>query len=273
MANSKRKIKATKPVKQSNQPNEISIDIDKWLIPGSILIAGLMITIGVFLGIRSIGDTAILGVKTAETPAPTTSPISGNTSTNIDDDPVKGNKDSATIAIIEFSDYECPYCKLYSQQTYPQIIQNYVDSGKAIYVYRDYIAVPQHNPTAALEATAANCAQKLAGDAKYYEFHDYIFNNTSSNGAGVPNGKTGLIDRAVSMGMDRAQFTACLDDPTMAQEIAKDQTDAESAGQRGTPGFAIGKYNKETGAVEGYLVSGALPFSSFQDVIEQALAL
>ena len=250
----------------------ITIDLEKAMIPGAILIAGLMISIGVFLGIRSIGDTAIGSTKgVSTTVAPTSSPISGNGTTTISNNPVYGDKTKAKIAIVEFSDYECPYCKMHYTQSYKQLIQQYVDSGKAIYVYRNYIAVTAHNPASTLEATAALCVQKLAGDAKYYDYHDYIFTNTGSNGSGINGGKDALINEAGTLGLDKNAFTSCLDDQSIAAKITSDQSDATTAGQAGTPGFIIGKLSAD-GTVTGYLVSGAQPLASFQSVIDQVLA-
>lgn len=103
---------------------------------------------------------------------------------SIDDDPVLGNK-NAEIAIIEFSDYECPFCQRHFNQTYSNIKSNFIDNGKVKLVYRDFIAVPSHDPVATIEALAANCAKEQGGDEAYFKFHDEIFTKTKSNGGGV----------------------------------------------------------------------------------------
>lgn len=102
----------------------------------------------------------------------------------IDDDPILGQKD-AELTIIEFSDYECPFCKRHFLQTYPEIKSNYIDKGDLRLVYRDYIAVPSHNPAATTEAIAANCVKELGGDEAYFKFHDAIFSQTKANGGGL----------------------------------------------------------------------------------------
>ena len=106
--------------------------------------------------------------------------------TSLDDDPVLGDKSKATIAIVEFSDYECPFCQRHFLQTFPQIKKDYIDTGKVILVFRDYVAVPSHNPAATDIAIAAECVKLLSDDKKYYEFHDYMMGNTRSNGQGLP---------------------------------------------------------------------------------------
>lgn len=103
--------------------------------------------------------------------------------TSMDDDPVLGNSNS-DVVIVEFSDYECPYCQRHFNQTLPDIKSNYLDTNKAALVYRD-LPLPFHDPNASLAANAGECIQELAGDAKYYEFHDTYFKNTKSNGTGL----------------------------------------------------------------------------------------
>jgi protein-disulfide isomerase len=106
--------------------------------------------------------------------------------TSLDNDPVLGDKSKATIAIVEFSDYECPFCKRHFLQTFPDIKKEYIDTGKVVLVFRDYIAVPSHNPAATDTAIAAECVKLLSDDKKYYEFHDYMMGNTRANGQGLP---------------------------------------------------------------------------------------
>lgn len=103
---------------------------------------------------------------------------------SIDDDPVLGNK-NAEVTIIEFSDYECPFCQRHFQQTYPSIKKDYIDSRKAKLVYRDFIAVPSHDPVATTESIAANCVKEQKGDEAYFKFHDEIFSKTAANGGGI----------------------------------------------------------------------------------------
>ncbi len=103
---------------------------------------------------------------------------------SLDDDAVRGNKD-ADVYIVEFSDYECPFCKRYSTTTLKEIEDNYVKSGKVAYVFRD-LTLPFHEPVATEEAVAANCARLLGGDDAYYQYHDKIFELTRSNKQGIP---------------------------------------------------------------------------------------
>ncbi|PIR42896.1 hypothetical protein CO058_00865 [candidate division WWE3 bacterium CG_4_9_14_0_2_um_filter_35_11] len=102
---------------------------------------------------------------------------------SIDDDPVMGDS-NAPITVIEFSDFECPFCKRAFVQTYPTIKSSYVDGGKVKMVFRDF-PLPFHDPAATEEAIAANCVKQIAGDSKYFEYHDKLFNTTKGDGKGI----------------------------------------------------------------------------------------
>lgn len=92
---------------------------------------------------------------------------------SVDDDPVLGDQ-NAPITIVEFSDYECPFCQRAYTQTYPTIKSNYIDTGKVKFVFRDFPLTNIH--TKAMDmAVAANCAKSLGDDSKYFEYHDKLF--------------------------------------------------------------------------------------------------
>src|SRR3990172_10921837 len=184
----------------------------------------------------------------------------------VDDDPVLGDK-NAPITIVEFSDYECPFCKRHFDETLPQLVKNYVDTGKVKIVYRDF-PLSFHDPMATKEAVAANCAREQGADKKYFEFHDEIFKRTISNGNGLNDEKIQTI--AKDLGLNTGKFTTCLSDQSQADEVKKDIADGTAAGASGTPTFVIGK-TTSNGEVDGDLVVGAQPFAAFQAVIDPML--
>lgn len=104
---------------------------------------------------------------------------------SVDDDPIEGDS-KAGVTLIEFSDYECPFCKRHFSQTLPSLRKDYIDSGKVKLVFRDFIAVPSHNPWATTEAIASNCAREQGGDDAYFKFHDEVYSKTKANGEGLP---------------------------------------------------------------------------------------
>jgi len=185
---------------------------------------------------------------------------------SVDDDPVLGNK-NAPVTIVEFSDYECPFCKRHFDQTLPELIKKYVDTGKVNIVYRDF-PLSFHDPMATKEAVAANCARKQGGDKKYFEFHDEIFKRTTSNGNGLNDEKIQTI--AKDLGLNTGTFTTCLSDQTQTDEVKKDIADGSAAGASGTPTFVIGK-STSSGEIDGDLVVGAQPYAAFQAVIDPLL--
>ncbi len=167
-----------------------------------------------------------------------------------DDDPVLGNED-APVTIIEWSDFQCPFCARFHTQTFSQIEEQYIKTGKVRFVYRDY-PLPFHS-NAQKAAEAGQCAHE---QGKFWEMHDKIFANQGS--MSVSNYKKW----ADELGLDTGEFKDCLDSGKTAEETAKDLREGSGAGISGTPGFLV----------NGRLVSGAQPFSAFQAAIEAALA-
>jgi protein-disulfide isomerase len=202
----------------------------------------------------------------AEAPQAVPTVPAGPIEVSVDDDPVLGDP-GAEITMIEFSDYECPFCKRYFDQTYEQIKSEYVDKGILKIVYRD-LPLSFHDPMATLEANAANCARDQGGDAKYFEYHDEIFRRTTSNGNGLTEENLNTI--ATELGLSISEFTSCLEDPENKTEITKDIADASSIGATGTPSFFIGK-STDSGIITATKLVGAHPFSSFKEIIEKEL--
>lgn len=168
---------------------------------------------------------------------------------SIDDDEVKGDK-NAPVTVVEFTDYECPHCGRYFEQTYPQIIEKYVATGKVRLVVRDYPL--SFHPQAQKAAEAAECAGE---QGSYWAMHDKLFANQAS--LSVDNYK----EWAGEIGLERARFDECLDSGAMAAEIKQDQADGWSYGISGTPVFFI----------NGKMLSGAKPFAAFDAAIQEAL--
>lgn len=177
---------------------------------------------------------------------------------SMDDDPVLGDK-NAPVTIIEFSDYQCPFCKRFHDQVFPEIKKNYIDTGKVRYVFRDNPL--SFHPLAKPAAIAASCGGE---QGKFWEFNDFLFGGTQNLQ------KEAILKQAEEIGLNVDKFTACLDDPKHDAEIQKDQQDAAKYGARGTPGFFVGK-STASGEIEGTYIRGAQPFPSFKTQIEKFL--
>ena len=170
-----------------------------------------------------------------------------------DNDAVLGKKD-APITIIEFSDYQCPFCGRHYTETHKQLVKEYVDTGKAKIVFRDFPL--SFHPEAQKSAEAAECVRDVAKtnkDAAYFKMHDKLFENQAT--LSVENYKKW----AKEMGYD---ITSCLDSGKFASEVTKDQADGQAAGVQGTPSFVI----------NGQLIVGAQPYAAFKQAIDAALA-
>ena len=170
----------------------------------------------------------------------------------VGDDPFLGKED-APVVIIEFSDYECPFCERFYRQTLPSIKSTYIETGKVKLVYKDFPL--SFHSQAELSAIAANCAGE---QGKYFQFHDKIFDNGGAGGKSNADYKRW----AQEIGLDLLKWEKCTNDPTKKQEIQKDISDGSAVGISGTPGFII----------NGRLLSGAQPFSVFQQVIEAEIS-
>ncbi len=176
----------------------------------------------------------------------------------IDDDAMKGDK-NAPVTMIEFSEYQCPFCARFSIETLPEIIKAYVDTGKLRIVFRDY-PLPFHR-NAAKAAEAAECA----GDqGLFWEMHDLLFANHEKL---APED---LARYAEELGLFMPDFTFCMESGKNAPEVAGDLQDGKSAGVNSTPSFFIG-VTGQNDKIKGTYLKGAKPFNTFKGAIEQAL--
>ncbi len=166
---------------------------------------------------------------------------------SVDDDPARGPED-APVTIIQFADYQCPYCGR-AQDTVHKVLQTYGD--KVRFVYRDFPLSFHDRAVAA--AVAANCAEP---QGKYWEMNEAIMAKQSALQ------EDDLVGYAKQVGLDLDKWNACRKDPAVVAEILKDQDDGSEAGVDGTPAFFI----------NGILLSGAQPFSAFQEIIDRELA-
>ncbi|NQV12183.1 DsbA family protein [Candidatus Uhrbacteria bacterium] len=175
------------------------------------------------------------------------------------EDHVRGDV-NAPLTFIEYSDFECPFCKRFHPTTL-QILDEY--EGKVKFVYRHF-PLSFHNPLATSEATAVECANELAGNDKYWEMSDLIFENTSSNGNGLQVSQ--LSDFAKDIGLNSNKFESCMNSGKFDVHILADQSGGAAAGVTGTPGsFLIDADGNAQ------LISGAVPYPQIKALIDAAL--
>ncbi|MDD3450037.1 MAG: thioredoxin domain-containing protein [Gammaproteobacteria bacterium] len=173
-------------------------------------------------------------------------------------DHIYGNPD-ATVSLIEYSDFECPYCKRF----HPAAKALVDDSGGRVnWVYRHF-PLAFHNPMAQREAEASECAAELGGNDAFWKFTDTLYERTRSNGKGMPGVELGVF--AAELGLDRAAFEACLESGRHADRVKKDYEMGIALGISGTPGNIL--RNNETGKV--LARPGAQPLARMQATVEQ----
>jgi protein-disulfide isomerase len=173
--------------------------------------------------------------------------------------PSQGNP-KASLVMVEFTDFQCPYCARYHAATYPQLKKAYIDTQRMRYVVVDYPL--EFHELAFKAAEAAHCGAK---QGRYWEVHDRLFKST-------PNLQPANLPKLVEgLGLDIASFQSCLDKSATAEEVKRGIAQGEVMGVDGTPTFVIGR--AEGSVVRGRMIVGAYPVKVFTDVIQSHLAL
>ncbi len=181
---------------------------------------------------------------------------------SLDDDPIRGDP-NAPITIIEFSDFQCPFCARFHTQTLPLILKEYIDEGKVNLVYRDF-PIQSIHPNALPAAVAAECANE---QGKYWEYHDMLFEKQTDWSRLDSSAVISTFNQyAKDIGLQSPQFDSCLESGKYLEEVQGDLSDGRDYDITGTPGFFIG--NDKIGFVK---LSGAQPFESFKKVIDEQL--
>lgn len=178
---------------------------------------------------------------------------------SVGDGPSLGEPD-ALVTMIEFSDYQCPFCGRFFKQTFAAIKAQYIDTGKVRYVFRDF-PLDQLHPQARKAAEAAHCAGE---QGKYWEMHDTLFRNQAA--LKVEN----LPAFARDLGLEVDAFNACLDQGKYTNAVNQHHAAGSAVGITGTPAFFIGKTNMD-GTIEATLVKGAHPITAFRQAIDRLL--
>ncbi len=160
-------------------------------------------------------------------------------------------KKNAKVAIVEFSDFQCPFCKSFFDATFSQIKKDYIDTGKVKLVYRQFPLTAIH-PYAMGAALAAECASE---QGKFEAYHDKLFANQTSLTT------EDLKNYASQVGLNTGKFNSCLDSQKYKDKVDADTKLGTDNGINGTPGFFV----------NGKLVSGAQPYENFKMLLDEAL--
>jgi protein-disulfide isomerase len=158
---------------------------------------------------------------------------------------------SATVTIVEFSDFQCSFCRKFSTNTLPKIKETYIKQGQVRFIYRHFAILGNFSEQAAM---AAECAGE---QGKFWQYHDRLF--VGQGGMGFTQSKLDQYGREI--GLNAANFSKCLATEKYRQKVEGETAVAASLGARGTPTFFV----------NGRLMVGAQPFEVFQSVINDEL--
>lgn len=244
------------------------------IIGGSIILASLIVAGSIFynsgLVLKALeknaagaaaqnGNTqALAGAQAQAQPAAPAGPVN---ITDRSQEPVLGSA-SAKVTMVEFGDFQCPFCKSYFQQTYPDIKSKYIDTGKVKLVFRHF-PLTQIHVNAQISAVAAECANQ---QGKFWQYHDLLYTNGQSDGTALD--KASLEKYADQLGLNsgtlgfgKNKFNQCLEGNATLSIVNADQQEGLKDGVTGTPSFFI----------NGKSIVGAQPASAFEQAIEAAL--
>jgi len=233
---------------------EPTVQKNNLAVPLAIVIAGALIAGALYFGMA--------GAKTETVAQPGAEQFTGDLEEMrpvAGDDHIRGNP-NADIVIVEYSDFECPFCKRF-HETMKQVSTEYGDT--VAWVYRHF-PLDQLHSKARAEAVAAECANELGGNDAFWKYTDRFFELTPSNDR--TNIDVVLPQIAKEIGLDGAKFASCLESGKYDAHIEGDVQNATATGGNGTPwSIVVTKSGKK------YPLSGAQPYEAVKQLIDLAL--
>jgi protein-disulfide isomerase len=228
---------------------------NRWIVIGAIIVIAVLI-VGAFAYYEL---KPVAAVQTADA---RTRP---NVNRNSTGDP------KAPVKLVEFSDFQCPYCKQFWTTTEAQVISSYVTTGKVFYTYRsagNWVSgnIGDGGVESQNSAMAAYCA---ADQNKFWQMHDALFTNVLGEDAGSFTNRR-LQSIAQNIGLDMNAFNSCYNSQKYLDQVNQDFKDAQTSGIQGTPWFVL-TYTVN-GQTQTSSIDGAQPFNVFQQDIDKALA-
>ncbi len=228
-------------------------------LPAAILSGAVIIAIALVVAFGGNNNTAPTTGTTPEQPAEITS-VPKDVATIRADDRIRGDVATAQVAIIEYSDSDCPFCERF-HTTMQQVFSEY--DGRVAWVYR-YFPLTSLHPNAATEAVAMECAAELGGNTAFNSYLDAIIKITLTPD---PKANEQLTTIATGLGIDKAAFTSCIKGTTASDRVAADSAEAQKIGAQGTPFSII--VNLKTGKQK--IIPGAYPVADVKAAIDSLL--
>lgn len=232
-----------------------------FLIPLSILFAGMLIGGSILYNGKIQPPTN----TSAQITSVTTTPLSSSYTTatvSLAASQVEGSNKNAAFAIVEFSDFQCPYCDQFFKQSLPQLESNYIKNGKVLHFFKDFPLTTIH-PNAMPGAIAARCA----GDqGKYWQMHDKIYETDQAT-----NDTAKLATYAQALNLNNEEYNSCVNDNKFNSQIQINIDQGNKLGVQGTPTFVIGKIDKKHNSVTGTVLYGAYPYDQYRLVLDEII--
>lgn len=225
-------------------------------IPIAIVIGFALIAVAIFLtGNKNTAAPAV----SAEDATSTTPALTGTPRPVDETDYVRGNP-NAPILMIEYSDYDCPFCKRY-HEVLTQIVNEYGVSGKVAWVYRQFPIAKLH-PNAPKISEAALCVGKAGGQDAFWRFSDMVFQERELD---EQTNMVRLPEYAEKAGVDKKDFVKCLEGGDMTKSVKESSTEAFSIGARGTPYTVLVVGNEQA------VINGAQSYDTVKGIIDNLL--
>jgi protein-disulfide isomerase len=265
----KKVTKSIKPAKSKGAkdsfviriPHFKDISLNTYLIFVIVVFAFIlgMLTIKVFdlqqeVGASKDPTTAAAAAAQPSTDALPPSGPSGPVNVGVGNFPVRGNA-NAKVTVIEFADFRCPFCEEWFQTIEPNLIKDYVNTGKVKYDWRNYAFL---GPASVLASNAGECANE---QNQFWAFHDYMYKHQPDESDTSMYTVDNLSQIAGNLGMDQSQFQSCLTAKKYNNLVTKDMTEGAAAGVSGTP----------TTFINGIAIVGAVPYAQIKAAIDNDL--
>ena len=172
--------------------------------------------------------------------------------------PTQVGRGTPNLSVLEFSDFECPFCGRYARDVYPDLKREFVDTGKLTYEFVNFpLSIHTH---AEMAAVAGECASL---QNKFWEMHDWMFHNQ------VALDRSKLVEHAASIGLDGVQFERCLVSEQVKERIQADRLEAQRLNVSSTPTFLIATHGTSGARRVLARINGSQPYSSFKNVLEK----
>lgn len=220
-------------------------DWTRLILPAAILIAGFMVSGSILYNRLAAGQAQVNQPAVGQPGQPV--------KINVQGAPFLGSE-KAPVTVVEFGDFQCPFCRRYFTDNEPAMLKEYVNTGKVKFVWEDYAFLGQES---FWSAEAARCAND---QGKFWPYHDYLYAHQGSENSGTFT-KVKLEAIAASLGLNTGQFNSCLSSDKYLSAVQQSTQYGNSIGVQGTP----------ASFVNGLLVSGAVPYAQLKAAIDAAL--